>query len=158
MLSCLRLSWPAVRLAMIDRIARCVCATYMVSDASQGRFDAALEDYSMATKLNPQHCRAYYNRAYTLDHLDRLEEAIADYNTAIKLEPGNATAYHNRGSLHERLGDARAALKGVRLSGVSISESSLVSTLQQSFEQSDLRNLMLHRWDKLYHTWLPGLR
>jgi Flp pilus assembly protein TadD len=76
----------------------------------------------MATKLNPKHCRAYYNRAYTLDHLDRLEEAIADYNTAVKLEPSNATAFHNRGSLHERLGDMQLALKGTLLSAPVVSE------------------------------------
>lgn len=81
-------------------------------DDLQGRLSAALEDYSRATQLNPQHCRAYYNRAFTLDALDRLEEARLDYDVAIQLEPFNATAFHNRGSLHERLGDIHLALKG----------------------------------------------
>lgn len=71
---------------------------------TQGRFEAAIADYSMAIKLNPGHCRAYYNRAFSHDRLRRYDAAVADYTKALEIEPGNATAYHNRGSLFERLG------------------------------------------------------
>jgi tetratricopeptide (TPR) repeat protein len=67
-------------------------------------FEQAIADYTMATQLNPSHCRAYYNRAFSYDRLARYEEAIADYSRALDIEPENATALHNRGSLFERLG------------------------------------------------------
>lgn len=56
-----------------------------------------------AIKLNPHHCRAYYNRAFSHDRLNHFEAAIDDYTRALQIEPMNATAYHNRGSLFERL-------------------------------------------------------
>ena len=70
----------------------------------EGMLDAAIEDYSLAIQLNPQHCRAFYNRAFCHDRLNHVEDAIADYTRALDLEPHNATAHHNRGSLHERVG------------------------------------------------------
>ena len=76
----------------------------------QGRFEAAVADYTSAIKQNPRHCRAYYNRAYSNDRLHRYKAAVADYTSALEIEPNNATAFHNRGSLHERLGDSQAAL------------------------------------------------
>lgn len=56
-----------------------------------------------AIALNPSHCRAYYNRAFSHDRLNQYEAAVADYSRALAIEPLNATAYHNRGSLYERL-------------------------------------------------------
>ena len=70
----------------------------------QGRFEEALDDYSAAIKLNPQHCRAFYNRAFSNDRLRRYDAAVADYTRALEMQPGNATAFHNRASLFERLG------------------------------------------------------
>ena len=70
----------------------------------QGRFEEALTDYSAAIQLNPGHCRAFYNRAFSNDRLRRYDAAVADYTRALEIQPGNATAYHNRASLFERLG------------------------------------------------------
>lgn len=70
----------------------------------QGRFEAAIRDYTQAIQLNPGHCRAYYNRAFSHDRLGQFEEAVADYSRALQIEPANATALHNRGSLFERMG------------------------------------------------------
>lgn len=75
----------------------------------QGRFEAAIDDYTRAIELNPGHCRAYYNRAFSRDRLGRCEEAVADYTRALEIEPGNPAALHNRGSLFERLGRCAAA-------------------------------------------------
>jgi tetratricopeptide (TPR) repeat protein len=70
----------------------------------QGCFEAAIQDYTHAIGLNPGHCRACYNRAFSHDRLGQYEEAVADYTRALQIEPANATALHNRGSLFERLG------------------------------------------------------
>ncbi len=70
----------------------------------QGRFEEAIEDYTKAVALNPRHCRAFYNRAFSYDRLQQFEAAIADYSRALEIEPTNATAFHNRASLLERSG------------------------------------------------------
>lgn len=70
----------------------------------QGRFESAIRDYTQAIQLNPGHCRAYYNRAFSHDRLGQFEDAVADYSRALQIEPANATALHNRGSLFERMG------------------------------------------------------
>ncbi len=79
--------------------------------AVQGRFEEALRDYSAAIQLNPRHCRAFYNRAFSNDRLRRYDAAVADYTRALDIQPGNATAYHNRASLFERLGRSASALE-----------------------------------------------
>ena len=35
-----------------------------------------MSDYSAAIQHNPQHCRAYYNRAYANDRLKRFDLAV----------------------------------------------------------------------------------
>lgn len=70
----------------------------------QGRFEEAIQDYTRAVALNPRHCRAFYNRAFSYDRLQQFEAAIADYSRALEIEPTNATAFHNRASLLERSG------------------------------------------------------
>jgi hypothetical protein len=37
------------------------------SHRKRGEFEAAVTDYTTAIRLNPQHCRAYYNRAFSYD-------------------------------------------------------------------------------------------
>lgn len=83
----------------------------MPAHLSQGLYQDAIADYTQAIALQPGHCRALYNRAFSYDRLGHAEEAVADYTCALKLEPGNATALHNRGSLFERLG--RCVVVGV---------------------------------------------
>lgn len=85
-------------------VAHCKPHTQQSSEHLQGRFEEALEDYSAAIKLNPRHCRAFYNRAFSNDRLRRYDAAVADYTRALEIQPGNGTAFHNRASLFERLG------------------------------------------------------
>lgn len=96
--------------------ARCGVAELAAAAVSpfQGRFEAAIRDYTQAIQLNPGHCRAYYNRAFSHDRLGQFEEAVADYSRALQIEPANATALHNRGSLFERMG-RWVSILGVRL-------------------------------------------
>jgi tetratricopeptide (TPR) repeat protein len=89
-----------VHLLPYQPILRCLCCCCLL----QGRFEAAIRDYTQAIQLNPGHCRAYYNRAFSHDRLGQFEEAVADYSRALQIEPANATALHNRGSLFERMG------------------------------------------------------
>ncbi len=53
-------------------------------------------DFSQAIRLNPRFLEAYFNRAYVLFRLGRLDESLVDYNRVITLAPDMASAYFNR--------------------------------------------------------------
>jgi tetratricopeptide (TPR) repeat protein len=42
-------------------------------------FDAAIQDYESAIKIDPNHFKAYYNRAFCWDKLGDYEKSEADY-------------------------------------------------------------------------------
>lgn len=90
--------------AACDCVRVYVCVFVPCVLSIQGRFESAIRDYTQAIQLNPGHCRAYYNRAFSHDRLGQFEDAVADYSRALQIEPANATALHNRGSLFERMG------------------------------------------------------
>jgi len=73
--------------------------------------ERAIEDYSAAIELQPDHFKAWYNRGFCLDQLGRHEEAIEDYTKAIELRPNNPSAYHNRGSAYDKIKRHREALE-----------------------------------------------
>jgi tetratricopeptide (TPR) repeat protein len=71
-----------------------------------------VSDYTVAIRLHPQHCRAFYNRAFCNESLRRWDQAVADYSSALELEPTNFTAYdqrHARRSSHALLARASTA-------------------------------------------------
>ncbi len=67
-----------------------------------GDLDAAIRDYDIAIKLNPDDLFAFNNRANAWRDKGNLDRAIADYSEAIRLDPDYAAAYVNRGLVHER--------------------------------------------------------
>jgi tetratricopeptide (TPR) repeat protein len=75
-----------------------------------GRFDRAIEDYSMAITLNPRYLEAFYNRGVAFDNLGRVEQAIADYEKAISLDPTSYQALNNLGILYGRTGSSQKAI------------------------------------------------
>ena len=56
-----------------------------------GQHFAAIADYDIAIRLNPDDADAYYNRGNAKDHLGQYFAAIADYDIAIRLDPDDAT-------------------------------------------------------------------
>ena len=69
-----------------------------------GRPDKALEDHSMAIRLDPNFALAYTNRGATKSCMGRHQEALKDHCEAIRLNPGLAIAFYNRGTERGRLG------------------------------------------------------
>ena len=57
------------------------------------KFDEAIENFSIAIKLNSDYEIAYLNRGFTYTEKKETEKAIVDYNRVIQLNPNNATAY-----------------------------------------------------------------
>ena len=64
------------------------------------QMDEAIEVYSRAIELNPNHAASYSNRGAAYWGKDELDLAIADYNKAIELDPELAQAYSNRGAAY----------------------------------------------------------
>jgi tetratricopeptide (TPR) repeat protein len=55
-------------------------------------FEGAIQDYTVATSLNPDFAEAFYNRALTLIYLNRNRDACYDLSKAGEL--GIAEAYN----------------------------------------------------------------
>ncbi len=77
--------------------------------AQQGRYDAALADFSHALTLAPRNPGLYDSAARCLIALDRMPEAIAACDRAIALEPRFAAAYYNKGCAAEMMNDVALA-------------------------------------------------
>jgi tetratricopeptide (TPR) repeat protein len=65
-----------------------------------GLFDKAIEDFTMAIRINPSYSLAYNNLGYTYYLLGQRERALDGYNKAIELDRNYARAYVNRGVLY----------------------------------------------------------
>ena len=65
-------------------------------------YEAAIDRYSNAIKLNPQLTPAYNNRGNVYKDKGDYDRAIQDYDKAIELNPNLAAAYTNRGVVHIR--------------------------------------------------------
>jgi tetratricopeptide (TPR) repeat protein len=54
-----------------------------------GKFEAAIEDFTKAIKLNPNVADYYYNRGIAYGKLEQYEKALADINKAMELYPND---------------------------------------------------------------------
>ena len=59
-------------------------------------YDSAYSDYDILVKLYPDYYN-YFNRAYALDGLGRIEESIKDYTVSISYKDDYYISYNNRG-------------------------------------------------------------
>lgn len=74
----------------------------------------ALEDFTMAIKVNPNNPVAYLHRANCYHRkFKRREKSLADYSKAIELAPKNETGYFGRGELYDEMAlhDEKQALE-----------------------------------------------
>lgn len=76
-----------------------------------GALEKAIEDYSRALVLIPDHAETFYNRANSYADLGDHDRAIADYTRAIGLKPSFDAAYYNRANSHLRQGKLRRAIE-----------------------------------------------
>ena len=73
-------------------------------------YKAAIADYNVAIRLDPDFIYAYGNRGLAKYSLKQYEAAIADFNTVIRLKPNYAPAYDNRGLSYLYLSQYKAAI------------------------------------------------
>ena len=75
-------------------------------------FQGAIDDYTKAISLNPQHASFYKNRASAKNELGDYQGAIPDFDKAIEINSNNQTtrtSYKYRGVSKELVGDAKGA-------------------------------------------------
>jgi tetratricopeptide (TPR) repeat protein len=76
----------------------------------QQRIDSALDDYTVAIRLNPTDAASYANRGNCYEAKGQNALAVADYNQALILSPKDAQTYFNRGFTYHELGEDDLAI------------------------------------------------
>ena len=79
-----------------------------------GKFQEAVEAFSVCIGSEPGVAGYFYNLALAYGGMNRVEKAIQNYGRALELEPGHAAAALNRGVMHfqqGKLNDAEADLR-----------------------------------------------
>jgi Flp pilus assembly protein TadD len=71
-----------------------------VTCARQGRYGAALSEFSAAIKKNPALAEAYHNRALVYVALGNLGQAASDFSQVIEIRPASVDACIGRGLIH----------------------------------------------------------
>ncbi|MGH7999834.1 MAG: tetratricopeptide repeat protein, partial [Brasilonema sp.] len=74
------------------------------------QYNAAINNYNQALKLNSKDSETYYKRGLTRYRLGDYEGAIADYNQVIQINPYYGKVYTKIGLAHYQLGDYEAAI------------------------------------------------
>ena len=78
------------------------------------QFDAAINNYKKALKINPYYADAYSNMGNALKDKGDLEAAIESYKQALKIKPDYAQAYNNMGNVLKDKGDLEAAIENYK--------------------------------------------
>ncbi|MBF0625727.1 MAG: tetratricopeptide repeat protein [Magnetococcales bacterium] len=82
-----------------------------LAKGDRGDWQAAAEDLTVATALDPDDPEAHHRLAEILERQERYPEALGACNRLIALRPAFAPAYRQRGRLHQHLGKDDAALR-----------------------------------------------
>jgi tetratricopeptide (TPR) repeat protein len=81
-----------------------------LSAAKTGDWQAAVDAFSEAIRLDPNSARAYRNRGVAFLHQGEDDRALEDLGAAIRLDPNDANTFYNRGVTYCRKGDLARAL------------------------------------------------
>jgi len=78
---------------------------------NQGNYSQeAIEQFTRALSLNPNHADAYVWRGYVYHCLNKHQQALDDWNQAIRLNPNDANTYCNRATAYNDLKNYEQAL------------------------------------------------
>lgn len=75
----------------------------------KGELDAALADYGISIRIEPDNVESYDYRADVYQQQGDLDRALEDYNHASRIDPTYAAAYYSRGQIYEKKGDIAQA-------------------------------------------------
>ena len=74
--------------------------------ADLGNLQAAIEDYTLAIKVDPSYLPAFYNRGNVFAREGKYDEAIADFTTDLSLRPNHVQSLDSRGYTYMVLSDS----------------------------------------------------
>lgn len=72
---------------------------------AKGEYHAALKDYALVMRLDPENARAWFSRGLVYQEMGVADLAIADFSTSLDLNDGQVMAYHSRGNAQFDLGN-----------------------------------------------------
>ena len=78
------------------------------------QFDAAIDSFKQALKINPENAEAYNNIGNVLHTKGDQEAAIGSYKKALKIKPDYAEAYSNMGNALNAKGDPDASISSYK--------------------------------------------
>jgi WD40 repeat protein/serine/threonine protein kinase len=84
-----------------EAAASCVHRGVMLRQ--KGDYDAAIAEFTRATRIDPNHTAAYQGRANTYSGRGDYDRAVEDYSKALEIDPKLALAYVNRGLAYVKL-------------------------------------------------------
>jgi tetratricopeptide (TPR) repeat protein len=105
--------------------------------------DAAIEAYTKAIGLRPNHAKAYYLRGSANQEKKQYDEAIEDYDKAIALDPSHADAYLSRGAVFAEKRQYDKAVTNLQRA------CHLGDELGCTLMEQELKRKMLLEWDPL---------
>jgi Flp pilus assembly protein TadD len=79
----------------------------------KGQVEAAIAQFQMALKIEPNFAMAHYNLGAALLQKGRVDEAIAQFQETLEIDPNNAKAHNNLGILFFQKGQADEAIAHV---------------------------------------------
>ena len=84
---------------------------YALGGASfaKGKYFQAVQDYSAAIEINPEHAWAYNNRCWTYGLMRRPEDALEDCNEALRRLPNQPEVLDSRALAYWQLGEIEKA-------------------------------------------------
>lgn len=96
----------------LDERAHCALADI---EEGNGDFQAAFDDYSKATELQPGDANAKLGLAKVLIDMDHPDKALSLLEASVHLEPTNATAHYRLGALYRKMGRVDDAKREIAL-------------------------------------------
>jgi predicted Zn-dependent protease len=85
-------------------------ALYAGQNALQnGRYEEALEQYTIATEKDPSWLAPWYLKAYSLEKLNRSQEALIAVDKALTLDPSDHDSNNLKADILEHLGKRKEA-------------------------------------------------
>ncbi len=75
-----------------------------IIDQKSGALDRAIQRFSKALTIAPEHPAGYMFRGSAWEKKGELQRAIADYNAAIRLDLSRPEGYYRRAMVWQRLG------------------------------------------------------
>lgn len=94
----------------VDLVAAAAAWKHGNAEFHDGNLQAAMNAYSDAIRLAPQHPEAYIHRGMVLYYLERYQDALQDFIRAQQLNPDIPLLYNNRGVTYLALKNVALAL------------------------------------------------